>query len=550
MAAFRRVLLLMLILFLFPFIIGGCGDDDEVETAAEPEAEEATVPPPKTDVIVFIRDGEVWAVNPNNGAERQVTDDGADKYWPRLSPDGETVLYQAAGDDGESGGIHIVPLAEGGEEPEQLRDSGRSPCWSTNGEQIAFIVSTILSDGSEVDDIAVIDAADPGTGEDILTDHANVDDMGGKLAIQYLAYSPDGGAYIYFMRGRRSDSRWLARLDVETGVEENLETPPGAMPEALAEGGFSLFNVSQMEGRRALVSRGDFSQGNYQGDFKLYICFLEPALEDSMIEESPGSINPSLKPDNTRFVYENDGILYKHNLAGGPGIEVITDGSMPDWGSSAVGPGVGAGDDTGTGTGTTGTTGSDDSDGADTQGNTAGGYIKNGDFMAGLESWQVVDIKKKGTNSAVVADDPEYGKVLVLGRVDSQNDGGLIGVEQELDVDVSGLDSLELSLVAAIDGQTLNSDGWYDGETPVFVTIDYTNGSGEPRSWTHGFMVSGSVINYPGRDENIPPIDWHTYDSGNLLPSLTGAVTIDKVTVAGSGWDLFSRIAEVSLMGS
>ncbi len=59
-----------------------------------------------------------------------------------------------------------------------------------------------------------------------ITDHSKVVDSAGPLAVQNLNYSPDG-KYIYFM------------------------------PAALAEGGFSLFNVSQNEGRRVLISRGD-----------------------------------------------------------------------------------------------------------------------------------------------------------------------------------------------------------------------------------------------------------------------------------------------------
>lgn len=136
----------------------------------------------------------------------------------------------------------------------------------------------------------------------------------------------------------------------------------------MAEGGFSLFNISQMEGRRALVSRGDMTGGNYQQNHKLYIRFLDPKLEDSLIEDSPESINPSLKPDNNRFVYENGGILYIHKLAGGGDIEKVAAGGMPDWGASADGPGFG--DDTGLTTGTTSTT---RTTGGDNGGGTGGG---------------------------------------------------------------------------------------------------------------------------------------------------------------------------------
>lgn len=545
------------LLFLIAGVIG-CGSDDKLtDTSA---ALQESVAPRKTDVIVFIRDGEVWAVNPNNGAERQVTSNGTTKLWPRISPDGKQVVYQEVlGDGSTTAGIYRMPLAGG--EPEQVNPLGSYPAWSTDGRSIACVVINLSPDGQKPDDIVIMDAENLSNPARVITDHKDIVDMGGALAVQNLEYSPDGGKYIYFMRGRRSDSRWLARVEVENGLEEAVSAPTGPMPAGLASGGFSLFNVSQMEGRRALVSRGDLTGGNFQQNFKLYIRFLEPPLEDSMIEETAGSINPSLKPDNTRFVYENKGVLYKHNLAGGPGIERIGAGSMPDWGMSAVGPGFDDDGDTRTTlttTTTTTTTGSTTEDnGSGASGDCGAGdipgaeYIKNGDFENGTADWKTVDIKTKGANSAEVASDSSCGKIIRLTRANSRNDGGLIGLEQALDVELAGLASLRLRLVSAIDSQSLTSDGWYDGETPVFVTIEYTNTAGQGKTWTHGLMKAGSSVNYPARDQVIPAgTSWYRYDSPDLLKAMPGAARITKVTIGGSGWDLSSRIGMVSLKGS
>jgi len=333
------------------------------------------------------------------------------------------------------------------------------------------------------------------------------------------------------------------------------------MPQSLAEGGFSLFNISQMEGRRALISKGDLTTGNFQRNQRLYIRFLNTSLEDSMIEDASGSINPSLKPDNTRFAYENQGVLYRHNLAGGPGIEQITDGVMPDWGASAKGPGFG--DDTTT-TGTTGDTETTADDTGTTGGGTGGttaecsagdipgrDHVRNGDFELGIDYWQVVDIRKTGNNRADVETADICGGMLVLKRSGSGNDGGLIGVDQPLDIRLAGLSSLRLRLVAAIDSQSLSSDGWFGGETPVFVTLDYETAAGQMKTWTHGLMVAGSGINYPDRDQTIPAgSGWYRYDSPDLAAAIPDAVRITKITVGGSGWDFKSRIGLVSLKGS
>jgi hypothetical protein len=326
------------------------------------------------------------------------------------------------------------------------------------------------------------------------------------------------------------------------------------MPDSLAEGGFSLFNVSQLEGRRALISRGDLTDGDFQQNHMIYIRFLEPSRDDSLIEGTAGSINPSLKPDNSRFAYENNGVIYKHNLAGGPGIEKIADGTMPDWGMSAVGPGF----DTGAGgtrtmTSTTDTTGSTGGGSGGTHpcanGSLNNDYIRNGDFELGLADWQVVDIKKRGLNRVAASDDPDCGTVLRLSRTDSGNDGGMSAVSQSLDLSTEQLDKLSLGLVAAIDSQDLSGDGWYDGETPVFVTIDYTTTGGAARTWTHGLMISGPV-NYPTRDQLIPSGQWYSWESPDLLTELPDLDRITKVTIGGSGWDFQSRIGRASLRGS
>ncbi|MBI5869460.1 MAG: PD40 domain-containing protein [Actinobacteria bacterium] len=540
-------------------LAAGCGDEAGRNGTVSGD-ETSAVSPRKADVIVFIRAGEVWAINPENGIERQVTSDGSIKSWPRLSPDGAQILYQVSpGGDGRFSDIWRVGLAEGST-PDCIRESGGFPAWSTDGKSIAFVRKSPAHDNQQTDDIAVISADDPGGAEQILTDHKNVVDSGGPLAVQNLEYSPDGGKYIYFMRGRRSDSRWLARVEVATKQEEDLLAPPGSMPEALADGGFSLFNVSQMEGRRALISRGGLTAGDFQQNQMIYIRFLEPPLDDSLIEDSAGSINPSLKPDNTRFAYENAGVIYKHNLAGGPGIEKIADGSMPDWGMSAVGPGFDDDGDTlttGTTTSTTGTgTTTSDNSGENGSGGThpcADGprnddYIRNGDFELGLADWQVVDIKKKGVNRVEVTDDPDCGTVLTFTRANSGNDGGMSAVAQDLDVKVDDLRKLSLRLVTSIESQDLSGDGWYGGESPAFVTVEYTTIEGVAKTWSHGLVISGPV-NYPDRDQIIPARQWLTWDSPDLMAELPGVDRITKITIGGSGWDFQSRIGRVWLRG-
>ncbi len=175
-------------------------------------------------------------------------------------------------------------------------------------------------------------------------------------------------------------------------------------------------------------------------------------------------------------------------------------------------------------------------------------FIRNGNFHGGLAGWQVVTVGP-GTNLARARSDSSCGTALVLTREGAGNVTGLVGVEQPVRVDKDGLSSLEVQLVAIIEQQDLRSDGQLGGETPVFITLDYTTSNGQSRSWTHGLLLSGSSIKYPDRDEAIAPTYWHTYKSGNLLTMIPDLGQIQMVTVGGNGLDLNSKIALVSLLG-
>jgi hypothetical protein len=122
-------------------LTSGCGEE-ESSTVTSIGGEVTAVPPRKSDVIVFIRGGEVWAINPDNGIERRVTSDGSPKSWPRLSPDGARILYQVSpGGDGRFSDIWQAGLAEGST-TEYIREGGAYPAWSTDGKSIAWCIES------------------------------------------------------------------------------------------------------------------------------------------------------------------------------------------------------------------------------------------------------------------------------------------------------------------------------------------------------------------------------------------------------------------------
>jgi Tol biopolymer transport system component len=72
---------------------------------------------------------------------RPFTTDGGYKDWPRLSPDGERVAYAWTGPGDRSSNIYVKALGLGSR-PLRLTDDRsdeRSPVWSPDGRQIAFV---------------------------------------------------------------------------------------------------------------------------------------------------------------------------------------------------------------------------------------------------------------------------------------------------------------------------------------------------------------------------------------------------------------------------
>ena len=175
--------------------------------------------------------------------------------------------------------------------------------------------------------------------------------------------------------------------------------------------------------------------------------------------------------------------------------------------------------------------------------------IKNGGFVNGMADWQHVDVPgSQGTDLAQLVNDPSCGtSVLALTRQGSGNVSGLIGLEQAVNVNKGSFSTLQVQLVARIDQQAMTSDGVLGGESPVFITLDYTTTAGQVKSWTHGLVIG--KVNYPDRDQAIPAAYWFTYKSGNLLTMLPGLATVQKVTIGGNGNDFASRAALVSLLG-
>jgi Tol biopolymer transport system component len=154
--------------------------------------------------LLFFREGgaeEAWEIKP-------LTSFRGAELSPTLSPDGSLVAYEKSG----PGGMDIYVMALAGGDPLKLTQSppdNRQPCWSPNGDLIAF-----ASEQGADRTICVI----PPLGGPV-REIVRVSKSSGWLALGAMPWSPDGKQLLF----RRDRAIW--KVDVRTREETRLTEP-------------------------------------------------------------------------------------------------------------------------------------------------------------------------------------------------------------------------------------------------------------------------------------------------------------------------------------
>jgi hypothetical protein len=128
-----------------------------------------------------------------------------------------------------------------------------------------------------------------------------------------------------------------------------------------------------------------------------------------------------------------------------------------------------------------------------------------------------------------------------------------VGIQQGLNRDVQGYDSLVLRFDLQLLYQSVPGGGYLASEYPVMVDIVYTDIYGKDLHWYQGFYYLDLPPNLPWRQptgEKIPVGVWYTYESPNLFDLLrdTRPARINSITIYASGHDYDSRAADVALI--
>lgn len=190
--------------------------------------------------------------------------------------------------------------------------------------------------------------------------------------------------------------------------------------------------------------------------------------------------------------------------------------------------------------------------------------LTNGDFNDELAGWDrlawTIERANQASGETRVLD--ERGeKVLNFDRVGEG--AARAEVQQPLNQDVSGFQSLELVVTMQVVNQTLPVCGEVGSECPLFVAINYEDVYGANRTWQQGFYAVGTATpNFtPGvcttcghpvtGHVQVPLNQLRSWESGNLMAQLTQENVpprrLKSISLIAQGHTFETQVLDVSL---
>jgi hypothetical protein len=134
------------------------------------------------------------------------------------------------------------------------------------------------------------------------------------------------------------------------------------------------------------------------------------------------------------------------------------------------------------------------------------------------------------------------------------------GLRQEVNLDLRGVDSLQVRAFIRIGTQTLPVCGSVGTECPIMIRIAFVDqASGGIREWLQGFYArEGTDIpfcqtcEWKAQHIKVPVDTWYDYESENLLPLLReqgiDPAAVREVKIYASGWTYSSAIGEIAIL--
>ncbi|HET90206.1 MAG TPA: hypothetical protein ENN99_05640 [Chloroflexi bacterium] len=182
--------------------------------------------------------------------------------------------------------------------------------------------------------------------------------------------------------------------------------------------------------------------------------------------------------------------------------------------------------------------------------------VINGDFEAPLDrGWTTynrqTDPQQPPGNISIITDAGR--EAIDFYRAGSNH--AEMGIRQEINQDVRDFASLQLHMDVRIVSQDISGFGgcgYLGTECPIIVRLAYKDIYGTDREWLHGFYsgepASDWQINWWA--EQIPPGNWQTYDSANLMTELADfpPALVKSLSIYASGHNFHAMVTEIELL--
>lgn len=240
------------------------------------------------DVDENSRHSEVWMQKIQNGRADgepfRFTDPSVQSSNPQWSPDGDLLSIQSRrGDDSNT--VRFLRVTAPGGEAFQIEGLDRSPVWSPDGQQIAFV--------REPEDEEVDEDRAGWISPDAITTTLDSARFDGRVITQ-MRYKSDGR------------SSWLPHPSVNPKRQLHIISADGGEPEIITELPFHVSNIEwSADGSRIYFSGDPEEDDEYNTDFtrNLYVVDVESGEHNLLLEMDGSQNSPVLSHDGSFLAF-------------------------------------------------------------------------------------------------------------------------------------------------------------------------------------------------------------------------------------------------------